>query len=61
VSGRRRTDALKEAIAAEIDKHRVWLDHAGISFRSVRIDVKFVKETGLPRVVIMTTETESDG
>ena len=57
---RRRTDALKQAIALEIDKHRVWLDHAGVSFRSVNINVKFIKETGLPRVVIVTTETESD-
>lgn len=56
---RRRTDLLRERIAEELERRRVWLD-AELDLRSIRIDIKLRKDNGMPRVVIVSTESESD-
>lgn len=52
-----RTDALIEAVTAELDRRRLWLDSID-GLRGVMIDVK-LKPDGEPRAVIVNQETET--
>lgn len=51
------TDALAEAVAAELERRRLWLDSLD-GLRSVMIVVKLT-QTGTPRSVIVSQETET--
>lgn len=53
-----RTQLLAERIATELERASPYLNLI-TDLRSVQIDVKFVKDTGAPRVVIIKTETEN--
>lgn len=54
------TDAIKTKLLAELEKFRVFLDTSSTGLRSVTFTVKLMKGSGLPRVVLTTTESESD-
>lgn len=53
-----RTDATIKRVLEELERSRPWLDNMD-DLRSIVIDVKMMKDTGLPRVVIIKTESES--
>lgn len=54
-----RTDLILRKIVDKLEESRTWLDNMP-GVRSVTIDIKMVEKTGLPRVVIIRTESESD-
>lgn len=51
------TDEILRAVNSELNQSRVWIDQMP-TVRSIVIDVKFNQSTGLPRLVILRTESE---
>jgi hypothetical protein len=47
-------------LLAELEKYRELLDQSSVRLRSVSFTVKLMKGSGLPRVVLTTTESAND-
>jgi hypothetical protein len=59
MSRARRTDHLVEAVTAELNKRRSFLN-SDPDVRAVTISVKFKRGSELPRVVVVNVETEKE-
>ena len=51
------TDVVAQRILDELQHHKAWIDRMP-DIRTLTIDVKFNKETGLPRCVVVRAESE---
>lgn len=54
-----RTDVLLAAIGREVQRHRAAID-ADPDLRTVTIMVRWNRQTGLPRTVVVTQESERE-
>ena len=53
------TDAIKTALLLELEKYRPFLDAGPGGVQSVAFTVKLMKDSGLPRVVLVHIQSES--